>query len=50
MPAADRNGSLGVIGKASSLLDRLAAVGEASAAQLSDALGEPRTTVYRLIR
>lgn len=50
MPAADRNGSLGVIGKATSLLDRLAADGEASAAQLSDALGEPRTTVYRLIR
>jgi DNA-binding IclR family transcriptional regulator len=49
MPAADRNGSLGVLGKAASLLDRLAAEGEASAAQLSDALGEPRTTVYRLI-
>lgn len=50
MPAADRNGSLGVIGKATALLDRLADDGESSAAQLSDSLGEPRTTVYRLIR
>jgi len=50
MPAADRNGSLGVIGKATSLLDQLAADGESSAARLSDALGEPRSTVYRLIR
>ena len=50
MPAADRNGSLGVIGKATSLLDELAGNGELSAARLSERLGEPRTTVYRLIR
>ena len=50
MPAADRNGSLGVIGKATSLLDELAGNGELSAAGLSERLGEPRTTVYRLIR
>ena len=50
MPATDRNGSLGVIGKATSLLDELARNGELSAAGLSERLGEPRTTVYRLIR
>jgi DNA-binding IclR family transcriptional regulator len=50
MPAADRNGSLGVIGKATSLLDQLAGNGDMSAAGLSERLGEPRTTVYRLIR
>jgi DNA-binding IclR family transcriptional regulator len=41
--------SLGVIAKASALLDQLAE-GESTAARLSEALGEPRTTVYRLIR
>jgi DNA-binding IclR family transcriptional regulator len=49
MPAG-RTASLGVIGKATSVLDRLASDGDASAAQLSESLGEPRTTVYRLIR
>lgn len=39
-----------VIAKAASLLDQLAAEGESTAAHLSDALGEPRTSVYRLLR
>ena len=50
MPAADRNGSLGVIGKATSLLDQLAANGELSAAGLSESAWRAATTVYRLIR
>ena len=40
----------GVITKAAALLDQLAEEGEATAARLGEALGEPRTTVYRLIR
>jgi DNA-binding IclR family transcriptional regulator len=40
----------GVIAKAAALLDQLAEEGESTAARLGEALGEPRTTVYRLIR
>jgi DNA-binding IclR family transcriptional regulator len=50
MGAAVREEPLGVIAKASALLDRLAEDGESTAARLSNALDEPRTTVYRLIR
>src|SRR6478609_3132156 len=51
-PVADgrREEPTGVITKAAALLDQLAEEGEATAARLGEALGEPRTTVYRLIR
>jgi DNA-binding IclR family transcriptional regulator len=42
--------SVGVLAKAAALLDQLAEERESTAARLSEALGEPRTTVYRLIR
>ena len=50
MPDSARNEPLGVIRKATALLDQLSADGESTAARLSEALGEPRTTVYRLLR
>jgi len=39
-----------VIRKATALLDQLAVDGESTAVRLSEALGEPRTTIYRLLR
>jgi DNA-binding IclR family transcriptional regulator len=50
MEAGGRDEPLGVLAKASALLELLAEGGESTAARLSEALGEPRTTVYRLIR
>jgi len=50
VPDRGRAESLGVIAKATALLDQLAEEGESTAARLSEAVGEPRTTVYRLIR
>ena len=44
-----RESSVQVLGKASALLDLLADAGEASAATLAERLGEPRSTVYRLL-
>jgi DNA-binding IclR family transcriptional regulator len=45
----ERPGSVQVLGKVSLLLDRLAEDGELSAARLADLIGEPRSTVYRLL-
>jgi DNA-binding IclR family transcriptional regulator len=45
-----RQEPLGVIAKASGLLDQLALDGDATVAELSEALGEPRTSVYRMVR
>ncbi len=41
--------SVQVVVKVGALLDRLATGGEASASELSDQMGEPRSTVYRLL-
>jgi DNA-binding IclR family transcriptional regulator len=41
--------SVQVLAKASALLDRLAEEPEASASRLAELVGEPRTTVYRLL-
>jgi DNA-binding IclR family transcriptional regulator len=45
----ERGNSIQVLGKAALLLDRLAEEEEASAAQLAELVGEPRSTVYRLL-
>jgi DNA-binding IclR family transcriptional regulator len=45
----ERSGSVQVLGKVSLLLDRLAEEGELSAARLAELIGEPRSTVYRLL-
>src|SRR5947208_7414864 len=50
MPDQRREEATGVIPKAAALLDQLGEEGESTAARLGEALGEPRTTVYRLIR
>jgi DNA-binding IclR family transcriptional regulator len=50
MSGRGREEPTGVIAKAAALLDQLAEEGESTAARLGEALGEPRTTVYRLIR
>lgn len=42
-------GSVLVLAKAAALLDRLAEEGEAGAARLAELLGEPRSSVYRLL-
>jgi DNA-binding IclR family transcriptional regulator len=44
-----RGNSVQVLGKVSEILDALAEVGEASAAELAQLLGEPRSTIYRLL-
>ena len=50
MTGEGRDEPSGVIAKAAALLDQLAEEGESTAARLGEALGEPRTSVYRLIR
>ncbi len=50
MGDGERAEQTGVIAKATALLDQLAEDGESTAAGLGEALGEPRTTVYRLLR
>ncbi len=45
----DRGNSVQVLGKVSLLLDALAEEQEVSASQLADLVGEPRSTVYRLL-
>jgi|SRR5579884_766272 len=46
-PRADR--PVSVLGRAMGLLERLAAEGEATPARLAELLGEPRSSVYRLL-
>jgi DNA-binding IclR family transcriptional regulator len=45
----ERGNSIQVLGKAALLLDRLADEEELSAARLAELIGEPRSTVYRLL-
>jgi DNA-binding IclR family transcriptional regulator len=45
----DGTASVAVLGKATALLDRIAAEGEATPAKLAELSGEPRSTVYRLL-
>lgn len=45
----ESDGAVQVVLKASALLDCLAEAGEMSAADISDAIGEPRSSVYRLL-
>jgi DNA-binding IclR family transcriptional regulator len=45
----DRGNSIQVLGKVALLLDRLAAEEEVGAARLAELIGEPRSTVYRLL-
>lgn len=45
----ESDGAVQVVLKASALLDCLAEAGELSAADISDAIGEPRSSVYRLL-
>jgi DNA-binding IclR family transcriptional regulator len=45
----ERANSIQVLAKAGALLDRLAEEPEVSAAGLADSVGEPRSTVYRLL-
>jgi DNA-binding IclR family transcriptional regulator len=45
----DRGNSVQVLGKVSLILDALAEEQEVSAGQLADLVGEPRSTVYRLL-
>lgn len=47
--AASHNGSVQVLAKVASLFDRLAEEQEVSAARLAELIGEPRSTVYRLL-
>ena len=49
MSPADRAGSVHVLRKVALILDRLADEGEVSAARLAELVGEPRSTVYRLL-
>jgi DNA-binding IclR family transcriptional regulator len=49
MPRVDRGGSVQVLRKVALILDRLADEGEISASRLADLVGEPRSTVYRLL-
>lgn len=44
-----RDGAVQVLGKAAALLDRVADEQEATAGRLADLVGEPRSTVYRLL-
>lgn len=44
-----RGARIGVLHKAAALLDLLASEGEMTAAELADRVGEPRTTVYRIL-
>ncbi len=45
----ERGNSIQVLGKAALLLDRLAEEDEVGAARLAELIGEPRSTVYRLL-
>jgi DNA-binding IclR family transcriptional regulator len=45
----ERGNSIQVLGKAALLLDRLAEEEEVGAARLAELIGEPRSTVYRLL-
>lgn len=47
--AGAREASVQVVTKAAALLDELAASGPLSAAELADEVGEPRSSVYRLL-
>jgi DNA-binding IclR family transcriptional regulator len=47
--AGERENSVQVIVKAGAVLDVLASKGETSAAELAERLGEPRSSVYRLL-
>jgi DNA-binding IclR family transcriptional regulator len=47
--AGERENSVQVIVKAAAILDLLASAGETSAAELAQRLGEPRSSVYRLL-
>jgi DNA-binding IclR family transcriptional regulator len=49
MGEMERGNSIQVLGKAAFLLDRLAEEDEAGAARLAELIGEPRSTVYRLL-
>lgn len=42
-------GKINVLGKATAILDHLAAQPESTAARLAEEIGEPRSTVYRLL-
>lgn len=44
-----REGSVGVLAKAASVMDCLAEHGEMTSAQVAQKLGEPRPTIYRLL-
>ena len=48
-PSANGRGSVAVLGKASALLDFIAAEGEPTPGRLAELAGEPRSTVYRLL-
>jgi DNA-binding IclR family transcriptional regulator len=48
-PTKARAGFVAVLAKATALLDRLGEEGECTPAGLSDLIGEPRSTVYRLL-
>ena len=47
--APGRAGSVAVLAKAMALVDAIAEQGEATPARLSELIGEPRSTVYRLL-
>jgi DNA-binding IclR family transcriptional regulator len=49
MGAMERGSSIQVLGKVAVLLDRLAEEQEVGAARLAQLMGEPRSTVYRLL-
>lgn len=49
MSRDSRDASIQVVVKAGALLDGLAEVGESTASDLADQIGEPRSTVYRLL-
>jgi len=48
-PSETRDASIQVVIKVGALLDGLAEVGESTASDLADRIGEPRSTVYRLL-
>ena len=49
LAAAGREASVAVLGKGSAILDALAPVREATAAELAETVGEPRSSVHRLL-